>query len=269
MMYHTPVPSCERVLDVARCSQYSPWARDYYYEQTRSSEFTPRVNNYIVDWLRGMRYRSFFAISGVENKFANYHGLVVPVMAATVLAVVGVVLIIAVRPRRIFTGNVFLQFLAWLTVVYIAVLWSEGYEAYARTGVPVAINGRYLIPILPFAALVMGRAFSLALVKRPIMKPLLATAAIVLFVHGGGVMTFIVRSDQTWYWPNQTVIRVNNAARSVLSALLYEGLFVEPSVFDLFQRVFDKDAVDADEIGNDSHRERNEPADDQNRAEHQ
>ena len=52
---------------------------------------------------------------------------------------------------------------------------------------------------------------------------MLAAAAILLFLQGGGVMTFILRSDASWDWQNRAVIDANNAARKVLSPVVVEG----------------------------------------------
>ncbi|MEK7152315.1 MAG: hypothetical protein AAB834_00055, partial [Patescibacteria group bacterium] len=84
------------------------------------------------------------------------------------------------------------------------------------------INGRYLLPILLLLAVVMGRGFSLAFRKLPDIKPLLAGSAILLFLYGGGVLTFILRSDASWYWPNHAVNTVNDTARKVFAPVIIE-----------------------------------------------
>ena len=107
-----------------------------------------------------------------------------------------------------------------MSLLYGGALWLDDYKQFLLTSQPVAINGRYLLPILLPIAAIMGRAISQAVRARPRVKPLLALAALLLFVEGGGIFTFIVRSDDTWYWNNPVVQHVNNGARRVISPLL-------------------------------------------------
>ncbi len=216
------VPSCSQVLSVQQCSQYGPWNRDNMYEQQRDPAFEPKRLTYMRAWLEGMRFRLFFAINGVKSDYTNYRGLPVPVQTATILFVVGLIVTVFWW-RHIFRDNTPLAFLAALSGFYIVILWFEGFEAYVRTAEPVAINGRYLLPVLLFIAAVIGRALSLTLRETPRVKAMLATLVIVLFLHGGGVFTFILRSDESWYWSNRVVIGVNNAARKTLAPFIVEG----------------------------------------------
>ena len=222
VQYKTPVPDCGAVLSVKQCSAYGPWNRDYQYAQNKTADFRPDPVHFMDGWPQGMWHRLFFAINGVRAHYMNYRELPVPSQTATILAIVGLfALVLYFRP--VFRGQELLAFLLTFVLVYVAVLWADGYEAYQRTGHIVAINGRYLLPVLLPLAAIMGRALSLAWKKNPTMKVWLATFVIALFLHGGGIFTFILRSDSTWYWPNQTVNHVNNAARKVLAPVIIEG----------------------------------------------
>ena len=60
-----------------------------------------------------------------------------------------------------------------------------------------------------------GLAFSLALRHLQIQKALFAVVISVLFLQGGGLLTFILSSDQSWYWPNSTVVKINTAVKKI------------------------------------------------------
>lgn len=220
--YGTPVPACDKVLTVQQCSHYSPWSRDHGYEQGRPSDFAPDVSEFVTEWFHGMWHRLFFAVSGPTTYYNNYVELPVPSKTAIVLAIAGGGLLIIWLPR-VFRRNRYLAFLMAITVGYIVVLMLDEFEGYNRTGVIVAINGRYLVPILLFLAIALGRAFSLTLRRVPQAKTWLAVLAIALFLHGGGIFTFILRSDDSWYWPNGAVTHANSAARKVLAPITIEG----------------------------------------------
>jgi hypothetical protein len=223
--YKNPVPDCGDVLTVEQCNKYSPWARDHGYTVGKNPDFVASPATFMGKWLRGMWHRLFFAINGAKSYYNNYRELPIPSQTAVVLSVVGLVSMV-VWWRVIFKDNILLSFCIAITLGYIAVLWLNGYSDYSRLGVAVAINGRYLLPVLLLLAIPMARGISLTLAKFgwTAVKPALATLTILLFLHGGGVFTFILRSDKTWYWPNATVEHVNNGARKVLAPITIEGL---------------------------------------------
>jgi hypothetical protein len=224
LQYGGPVPSCDKILSVEQCEQYGPWGRDHNLEQNRPEDFRANPRTFMDSWLGGMRHRLFFAVSGAKTFFVNYIELPLPVKTFVVLTFVSV-LAVAVFWRPLFRGHAFLGFFLLMTLLYCAVLWFDQYGMYKKTGVAVAINGRYLLPVLLPMAAVAGRALGIGLssVKQIRMKPYLAALAILLFLQGGGVFTFILRSDDSWYWPNQFVKNMNHGARSMLSPVIVEG----------------------------------------------
>jgi hypothetical protein len=223
-LYKTPVPDCDDVLTVQQCSQYGPWARDHGYVQELPDDFKPNIRTFTSSWFGGMIHRMFFAINSSLHWYVNYLELPLPTYTAGTLAVVGFLSMI-VWWRRIFKDNVLLAFCITVALGYILVLFLNGYTDYARVGRPVAINGRYLLPVLPLLAIAIGKGISLTLQKFRIAQAKMYLAALVmlLFLHGGGVFTFILRSDETWYWNNRWVIHANNGVRKVLAPIIIEG----------------------------------------------
>ncbi len=220
--YHTPIADCGAVLDYGHCSAYGPWIRNYTYKQTKVS-----VNKnplaYLLTWEQGLRFRLFFAVNGPASNFTNYPPLPLPYQTSLGLAIIGL-LVLVVYGRRICQKAPFMVFTLLAIVLYLIALFAEDFEQYLDTGQPVAINGRYLLPILFLVAILMGRGLQLALAHRPAwIKPALAAFIIVLFLQGGGVMTFVLRSDANWDWHNSTIIRINNDARHIVAPPIIEG----------------------------------------------
>lgn len=223
VQYKTPVPDCGQVLRVDQCVAYGPWGRDYFLEQNRPADFTANPLTYMGEWFRGMWFRTFFAVNGAHDDFTTRQPLPLPSVTAIVIGVMGL-LALLFTARQVFKGRPYLVFFLLMIVVYAGMLWWQEYGMYKDTSKPVAINGRYLLPVLPLLAVILGRAVSLALTERlQAVKVALASAAIVLFLHGGGVFTFILRSDSAWYWHNSVVNRVNQDARNVLAPITIEG----------------------------------------------
>ncbi len=221
VQYHTPVPSCDAVLNESACRSYGPWLRNYELAKAKGETDSSPVT-YTVHWVQALHYRLFFMVNGPHDNFRNYPPLLLPSATAVLLAVSASVALL-LYGRRVFSGQPLLIYLAALVGFYAAVLWAEDYSQFIETGQPVAINGRYLLPVaLPLAA-VAGRALRVALSGTPRVKAWAAAVVLVLFLQGGGVSTFILRSDAAWYWQNTVVWHANNAAHHVLAPIIIEG----------------------------------------------
>lgn len=228
--YHSITPNCNAVLSTNQCKAYSAWYYSYtshiQLEATKSSNpgtltyYNPFT--YMGVWLYWMWYRLFFAINGPASGFTNYPPLPLPSAAAAILGIVGIIVVVLWR-RSIFLNNPYLRFFFIISITYIAALWIDGYTDYRYTHVLQAMNGRYLLPVLLPAAAIFGRAFSLWLRDRPTRKTVLAVVVALLFLQGGGVLTFIARSDSSWYWPNNSVVKVNDVAKKITRPVIIKG----------------------------------------------
>jgi hypothetical protein len=223
--YHTFAADCSVVLNVQSCSAYSPWNATYLRHQNVVAQkgrlhFVDPVS-YTGWWGYWLWYRLFFAINGPTRSYRNYPPLPLPAAGALLIGLGGGIAVL-VHWRRVFRDP-YLVFFAIITVTYLAALWVEGLLGYHYTNFMVLMNGRYLFPILLPVAAIAGRGFSLMLRRNQTLKTSLAAVAILLFLQGGGVFTFIMRSDASWDWPHTPAITINNAARDVLRPLIIPG----------------------------------------------
>jgi len=224
--YHTFTPDCQRVLNVQSCSAYSPWQHSYNTHQVvKSQAGTIKYENpvvYIGSWIYWMWYRLFFAINSSTRGYTNYPPLPLISAAAALIIVTGSIAVIVWR-RWLFRDNPYLAFFCFAIGFYVISLWVDGYAQYRYTNELVTMNGRYLLPIMLLMAAIVGRAFSIALRSSPTRKAAASLVVLLLFLQGGGFLTFVSRSDSSWDWPNSTVVKVNNAARKLTSPLIIEG----------------------------------------------
>jgi hypothetical protein len=221
--YHTALPNCATVLTETQCQANGPWARNQeYVAQKTNIDHNPV--SYANLWFHDMLLRSVFAINGPFSDFTNYFPLWIPQATAEAMCIVSVLLAILFA-RKIFGGHTELQLFAVTFVVYIVILAYTNYKSYLHTGEPVAINGRYLLLVMPLVLTVAAVAFVqfLRKFKWTWFKPWLGAAIILLFLQGGGFVTYVLQSDASWYWQgNQAVNAMNNAARSVLRPFIYK-----------------------------------------------
>jgi hypothetical protein len=222
--YHKIQPNCQTVLSVKACSAYSPWFYNYNNHNTVLKghiSFTNPVS-YTLEWFYWMWYRLFFAVNGPTSGFKNYPPLPLPSAAAILLAASGAFATVRWR-RRIFKGNIYMVLLFVVSALYVLALMAQGYSTYRYTDVLENMNGRYLLPILLFVAAIIGKALSIELRNSSSRKVIFVVAIVVLFLQGGGIFTFIARSDNTWDVNNTAVVKVNNAARHITNPVLVNG----------------------------------------------
>ncbi len=219
--YGHAIPSCEHVFTEDECSAYGPWNRNRLYISERDQSFKPlSYPEYMaVEWFPGMTERLTFALAGKTNDFQTKPALPVVVFGYVLLTVIGLVCFVIQAAKRNIT------WFGWLTVlltgVYAGVLSLQLYGDYVETARPVAINGRYLLLLLPLAGIVLLQSTVTVFKKVPThIKVAIGMGIVaVLLIGGAGVSTYIVQSEPHWFWPgfgqtSQTIFK------NVLSALV-------------------------------------------------
>lgn len=214
--YHEPVSDCAKVLSYDHCKSYGPWIRDYNFAQAH-----PEVNKnpvlYTRHWFYAMWFRSFFAVDGPLTLYETRGPLTLPALGMVVFALMAVVglLLQGRRLLKIYKKEVLLFFMAVIAIHSLAI-WQTVYKLYLDTGQPVAINGRYLLPILPLVLLLS--IISVKELLRPWMRlqAVLAAVVVICLLWGGGGLTYILRSNDAWYWPWTPLKAPNHAIQRVL-----------------------------------------------------
>lgn len=219
--YYTPTPECDQVIGVDRCLSYGPWRRNYLtYQDKQMGLLKPLpenpVNYTVTMWGKRITNELFFAVDGTSSNFMTRDPLRITRVLSVFTLVMGLGLFL--RWQRELRRRFELGLLLTVTAVYIALLWSQNYADFLHLGFPFAIQGRYLIPVLPILYLLIALGFARLLKNRQQLKPVLAWSAIaILCTQGGGAGIFILSSQPSWDWPNNFIIHVNNGARTFLN----------------------------------------------------
>ncbi len=219
--YHKPVPECDKVLSVKQCSAYPPWNRDYTLAQTKGdASGTDSPLTFMTDWFYGMWMRTFFAVDGPATNFQTRGPLILPGISAIAFAA-SALLATVIAGRRLLRRYDAAAIWLFMSViaVYVGALWLSGYQSFLQTGQAVAINGRYLLPVLPLLLIILALGVNTLLAGRQTLKISFAAIVLLCMIWGGGTLTYILRSNNTWYWPNQTVQSANRAVRDTLGPI--------------------------------------------------
>lgn len=219
VVHQNVVAQCGEVLGEGRCMTYGPWARNHRYAELER-KVDPNPIRYTIGWVGGMHYRLFFTINGSTGPklYSNNTAPVVTITAAF-LGVIGLILFIKYA-RRIIKGEPMLTFLLFVSLIYVVSVWGRNYHDYLQLGQNVAINGRYLHPVLPIVILAFIAAYQRQLYRAPIIKATLFIGSLLLFMSGGGITGFIHYSSVDWYPEgNQFVNEANQSLKKIVAPL--------------------------------------------------
>jgi hypothetical protein len=202
LSYGSPIPSCERVFSESECTAYGPWNRNKSMEARKSETFEPMpyAEYMTTEWVPGMTQRLTFAVAGKTNDFDTKLPLPVLVYTLLILTTIGVVCLAVQTVRK--RTSWFAAFTILLTMVYAGVLSFQLYGDYVDTAEPVAINGRYLLPLLPLVAVMLIQAMRgvLRLVNGKYLMVAVIPILILLIVGGAGIGTYVVQAGAHWFW---------------------------------------------------------------------
>jgi hypothetical protein len=219
--YHTPTPECNQVMSLERCLAYEPFARNYNYHQGHYDFPAWKVAVYPVNnWMRGMMRSLFFAVGNKEGGYQAGEPLPLAQIAGYIVLVGGLVLMLT-RLRWLWRAGPMNRLFIIVALVYAALLFLQNFMDFMHTHVAVAIQGRYLVPILPlYLALVTQAAVAYFRTKSFRIGIAVLLVLVFMMLEGGGIVTFLIRSNDTWLWQAPAVLHANDTLRSILWPLV-------------------------------------------------
>jgi hypothetical protein len=210
--YHNPVPQCNQVLSITDCKQYYAWDRNYILASTKpANEKLLGVVHYSVLWLKEVYYQLFAEIvpaatGGLIPIARDYYILL---LALTAL---GIVCTLPVLPRLLHMYPA-LSVFSVVVISYTLFLWSRNYHDYRQLGQAVAIQGRYMLPVLAYLYVLIGLGiqYSLGLSRMRFLRPITAFTVIVAFIYFGGCVRYVAKISPTTGWKSSAYGIVHTA----------------------------------------------------------
>lgn len=221
--YHGIKPSCFKVQPREQCLANGIIKRTVDAEATVNERQAVPPTNFVYSiWLNNMLKTTNWSGNITSNKtFAFAQPL--PVMDAMLFAGVLLGTAILLFMWRSLNVSTSAKFGVLLFVVLTATILIMNMKTYYDVRAAYANQPRYLLSLLPIYLAVMVWAVSAFLGKRYVLKTAILVIFLLLFTQGGGVITHMVRSDESWYWQNPIVRSVNVKVKSVLSKVVIEG----------------------------------------------
>lgn len=212
--YQALNPSCSRVVSVEACMAYPVWARDY-----QSSLTHVPVRSFV-------QTKAFIKVwtEVVGTELVSVVDVTQGGMKVTPMRLVSTAVIIFVSVAfvaALFYWKSMLR-LGWgwsligvVTVFYVLALITKNYNDFISYGMAVGIQARYLVPFLIPVIFLAAQLIAGALEDRQHTKAWVSVLVLALIVQGGGVLTYVLRSDSTWYWNPTSESQLQSSLRAV------------------------------------------------------
>jgi len=219
--YHDLTPQCGQVLTVQQCSTNGTWVRNQV-ALAHKGQIDANPVRFGASWTYRMFLSMFYTSSGGASAQANYLSInPLPLIFFAALGVFGAGVALIVRYHRaLFEGYEHLTFLLFASMLYTVALWFRNYHDFATLGIKIAINGRYLFPIALPCMVLIALAFRQFLGDRERLRTGLLVVVFVLFLQGGGALTYIFYSNDHWYWQNSVPVHLNQTAQQLLKPFI-------------------------------------------------
>jgi len=220
--YHNIWPSCETQMTKDRCLKNVIEARADALSKNKTG--TPiQVPFYTTNWLVTMEKGLLLTGANTNGISGTKTGQPLPITFNVVFF--GSIISVAAffygfdKIRRI---NGF-YFLSSIIVLYILALFYLNISDYYRYYQLLAIQGRYLLPLLPIIMVYSLLGINYAFIKLGRFGKIISLIVVfALYLNGAGLIAHIIRSDSSWDWNNQTVRKINDEARGILKPFVKE-----------------------------------------------
>ncbi len=204
--YQALVPDCSKVLSVESCMQQGTWARNYELGQTHVAS---------TSWAQQKAFvRAWTGITGGQllsildgNKGGTTVQPVNQLLVGASIIVMGGFVLLALQWRKINRLDHATGLIVLVSGAYLVALISKNYSEYMQYGMPIAIQGRYLLPVLLLLMVLLAQVYSAALKSRPAAKIAILAFVVMIGVQGGGIVTYALRTnDDSWRWTATAVV---------------------------------------------------------------
>ena len=212
---HNANPSCSQTLSRARCAVNETWARDEYNKAHRGHPDTNLVR-FAGGWSYRLLVLMFYTSSGGAPQ-APYQSInPLPVLFLSAIVVISFGLALAgYYWRHILWPRPELIFLLFVMFFYMLSLFVHNYAAFRSGGQKIGIQGRYAFPVLLILIITALLGYQRLLRNRSSWKPVILGVALLLCIQGGGALTYLVSSHDTWYWQNPWALHSNHVVRPI------------------------------------------------------
>lgn len=222
---------CAKVQPVSVCENFSPWRRNQKAlnnipEKPLYGDPISFTSHWSTKLMRGY-YAVFANIVPANVNVPDPYGhyvfkklLPLPITIGYILLSAGLISFV-LKFKKLWHKNTLTQLTVVSSGVLLVSLWVFNYAFYLKYGQAYAIQGRYIVPMLLPLILLFATAIY-ELTKKSSLKwtRYIIVCMVILYVLSGGVVGWIIKSNDNWYWNNAVVFDFNRGAKNVLKRVI-------------------------------------------------
>lgn len=225
LWYHTPTPECDQVIDMKSCFAYGPWRRNYVFVGLRDPHLDTNILRYGWSWVGHVFYSSYYVLNGPFSNYQVGSVLLLPFALVQTLAAISLAFVVLTFARL--WRQPITKLLLLLCFCYMGALFTLNYIDFLHVGQRVAVQGRYFIPMFFPLLLITSVAWG-NIIRAPKHRTVLASIVLLLLLQGGGFLTYVLKTDASWYWQTSPMTTANHYMRNVVKPLVWEKSTIEP-----------------------------------------
>lgn len=215
--YQAISPDCSKVLSVQACMQYGTWARNYELGQTHVPTTSWAQQKAFVRAWTGITGGQLFTILDGNRGGVTVQPISQFLIGASIIVIGGFVLLV-LQWRKINKLDHATGLILLVSGAYLFALISKNYSEYVQYGMPIAIQGRYLLPVLLLLMVLLAQVYSTALKTKPVAKMAVLVFVVIVGVQGGGIVTYAIRTnDESWRWTNTAIVPTQDLSNTQAS----------------------------------------------------
>jgi hypothetical protein len=219
VQYQKITPRCEQVQPVSVCSQSYVWSREKRIQsEPKATSYDP-VRYTLYYWLDSMSNNA--VSTGANTSEGGFDAAASPIIlyyAMWFYLMTGIVLFLCFA-REIARKHK-IGLILTVLIVYSFIVWLYLYQSYSSLGSALALQPRYLLPVIPIFLLFATWAWARLLRNHVTIGVACILIAILLLLQGGGILTYLVSSKPTWYFQVRIVKQLNYKAQRAAEQII-------------------------------------------------
>lgn len=218
--YHTPIPSCDKVLSDERCESSYVYKMGKETVATRNIRTAVTPENYTYQWLNTIT-NQFVMTSNSTKTGAVEYGVSLPVISLLITTAVYVCIAYILLAWHGLNKKPMWYFLLATVLSVIVATYLFNIMTYYSAHEDLNVQTRYLLSIIP-VFLVLSITSIDNVIKKRWIKLCGLIIVLILSTQGGGIIEHILSSNDGWFWDNSLIDSANDDARNILRPIVKE-----------------------------------------------
>lgn len=219
--YGTPRPECQKTLGVERCLANSVIRTNEGQLATKHERPRDSPGAYFFVWINKM----FYSTSNLWGY--SHQSQPMPIYFTSLVIVILSILFAGIYFMRGADMATEMKVLLFIGITFLAIVFVNNFLLYDKYYVVRAVTFRYIIIVVPIILIPMLFVSQRFYKKYKILATPLAIVGLFILSQGGGVVSHVLSTDDSWHWEGSRTIEVKDYMKEKISPFVKEPIFSE------------------------------------------